>query len=76
MYRSDPTVVVSLCCVVVSGAAVDCLFTAVDQVGGGPRVCQPRVVAYVSSQHAGPKETHWLYFLEYDETNERPDGHT
>lgn len=51
------TVVVSLGGVVTGRAAVDGLFAAVDQVGGGPGVCQPRVVAHVASEHAGPAGT-------------------
>lgn len=45
------TVVVSLGGVVTGGAAVDGLFATVDQVGGGPGVCQPRIVAHAASQH-------------------------
>lgn len=52
------TIVVSLSCVVIGGAAVYGFFTTVDQVGGGPRVCQPRIVAHVASQHARPAETY------------------
>lgn len=51
------TVVVALGGVVTGGAAVDGLFAAVDQVGGGPRVCQPRVVAHAAAEHAGPTGT-------------------
>lgn len=57
--RAIPTVVVSLSCVVIGSAAVDGLFTVMNQIGRGPRVCQPRVVTYVASQHAGPAETFW-----------------
>lgn len=59
MSKQHPTVIVSLSGVVVGGAAVDGLFAAVDQVGGGPRVCQPRVVAHAASQHTRPTETFW-----------------
>lgn len=48
------TVVISLGGVVTGRAAVDGLFAAVDQVGGGPGVCQPRIVANAASEHAGP----------------------
>lgn len=51
------TVVVSLGGVVTGRAAVDCLFAAVDQVGGGPGVCQPWVVAHIASEHARPAGT-------------------
>jgi hypothetical protein len=37
------------------GATFDSLLATVDQVGGGPRVCQPWVVAHVATQHARPK---------------------
>lgn len=51
------TVVVSFGGVMTGRAAVDGLFATVDQVGGGPGVCQPRIVAHAASEHTGPAGT-------------------
>lgn len=45
----------------IGGAAAHGLFATVNQVGCGPGVCQPRVVAHAASEHTRSTEIVWDY---------------
>lgn len=58
------TVVISVCVVVFSGAAVHGVFTALVEVVVRPRICQPGIVSHVGSKQAWSREKgHYIHSL-------------